>query len=194
MPARHPRRKKFIDANLQGRFWLLLIAIELLIVGGVLLYAYYGMQQALQESLYSIHTSSRQAQISGFFLMMGEVVVLTLLVNLLLLAVGHQLWVRRVRRLQQQLKGQLESLAQLNFCTSENISGVTDSDHELSVLLSRWSQRERSRFSSLTALIANIPDPLRLTQLQAIELQGRLEKALDEFLLNPNASKLRQQE
>lgn len=193
MPAHHPRRKKFIDPQLQGRHWLLLIAIELLIVGLVLLYTYQGMQQILEQSLYSIHTSYRQALISGFFLMMGKVALMTLLINLLLLAIGHQLWTLRVRSLQQQLKSQLNSLAQLNFCASENLSGMTGAHHELSVLLSHWSQRERSRFSALTALIAGIPDPLQLSHKQNQELQDRLEKALDEFLLfNPHGHKLKQ--
>lgn len=182
MPVTHPRRKKYIDPHLQGRHWVLLIALELLIISCALLYTYMGMQQTLEDSLYAIHNSYRQTVVNGFFMVIAKVASLTVLVNILLLALGHQLWVLRIRRLQRQFRQQLDSLAQLNFCSSENLPANADDQHELISLLSCWSQRERSRFSNLTAVINSIPDQPQLSQQQGLALQNRVEQAMRDFL------------
>ncbi len=177
-----PRKIKYIDPHLQGRHWLWLIALELLVIGAALMYLYTGLQQTLENSLYSVHTVNRQSLLSAFFIVLGKVALITVAVNLLLLALGHYLWVRRVRVLMQQFRHQLDNLSQLNFKTPQNQHAYNEDAHEFSYLLWRWSNRERHRFGNLISLINELPAPEALHPEQQLGIQNRLRRAVYEFL------------
>ena len=129
---------------------------------------------------------------AGFLLVLAKVALITFVSNLVLLAVGHHLWTSRVRKLQKSFRAQLDSLSQLNFSASENLTKEVEVQHELTSLLARWSRRERDRFAALTAEVHSIPDPLDLTYEQSRALQKRLERAVDAFLVSSNNMPLRQ--
>ncbi len=176
------RKITYIDPHLQGRHWLGLIALELLVIGGALVYLYIGLQQTLENSLYSVHSLNRQSLLSAFFVLLGRVALITVSANLLLLALGHYIWVRRVRALMQQFRHQLDQLSRLNFKTPQPAPRYAKDSHEFSYLLWRWSNRERHRFGNLIRLINQLPDPVALHPEQQLSLQNHLKRAVYEFL------------
>ncbi len=147
------RRKQFYnDQKLQGYLLAGLIAIELVLVIGLLVYLFAEFDSLIDDQLYRIHPADSDSW-PAFLALLARAVGGFLLVNALGLYLAHVIWGRYVRRTITVFSCGLDRLIRLDFSLAGSSSA---GQHRIIDLLQDWSSRERGRNREIASLVARL--------------------------------------
>lgn len=154
-PSRpHRRRRHYIDARLQGRLLVWLVAGELLLFAAALIAVGWGMDAAVEASLYRVHQSSDSLPV--LLRQLAWIVPIVLVVNLLAVAWAERRWRRRVTDILARLE---PMLARIGRGDLRPLPDAPDSgDHPVLAAARDWHDRERARFLAARRIIDDLPE------------------------------------
>lgn len=146
----HEQRKHFYnDARLQGYLITALIAIELLLVAGLLVYLYVEFNRLIDARFYRIHSGGEPSSWPEFIILLLQVTGGFLLANALALYFAHRVWDRYVKRTVDQFEAGLGGIIALDFAASAE---ANPRQHRIIDLLDAWRARERERNRAIERL------------------------------------------
>lgn len=158
--GRQPRRRRvYIDADLQGRLVVALVALETSLLAAACLYLYYAFGSIIDDNLYVIHAADAAPMLPRMALELAKVVAVCAVVNTVALVVAHRLWARHVRRVLASLRKRLERVRALDLRVDPAWADEREV-HRLIDLCDRWVDNERRRMVAVRIAAARLPRPL----------------------------------
>lgn len=154
--GRNQRRRKLIDARLQGILLVALVVLEVGLLAGATLYLFHQFSVIIDQNLFVIHRSAQRPLLPAFLKEMGTVVMIMSVLNTLALLVAHKLWVRHIQVVTQDFRDRLERIRALDFRAHDDRAGPR---HEVLERLEQWRQAEDRRYAELAGLLAQLPAP-----------------------------------
>ncbi|MCB1887117.1 MAG: hypothetical protein KDH20_05900 [Rhodocyclaceae bacterium] len=156
---RHRRRRVYVDADIQGRLILALVALEvtLLVVACAFLYARFGA--VIDQNLYVIHAANREPLLPALIWELARVVLICAAVNTVALVAAHRIWTRHVRHVLDGMRERLDRVATLDLRPDPQWREAPDR-HRLIDLTERWIEGERLRMVALRIATARLPASL----------------------------------
>lgn len=154
-PSRpHRRHRHYIDARLQGRLLAWLVAGELLLFAAALIAVGWGMDAAVEASLYRVHQSSDSLPV--LLRQLAWIVPIVLVVNLLAVAWAERRWRRRVTDIVARLEPLLARIGRGDLRPLPDAPDPTN--HPVLDAARDWHDRERARFLAARRIIDALPD------------------------------------
>lgn len=150
----HRRRRHYIDARLQGRLLAWLVTGELLLFGAALVAVWWGMDAAVEASLYRIHPRSDSLPV--LLRQLLWIVPIILVVNLLAVALIERHWRRRVAAIVARLEPLIARIGHGDLRPPP--VNTADTLHPVLEAAQAWRSRERDRFDALQRIIETLPE------------------------------------
>jgi len=150
------RRRKLVDRRLQGILLVGLVALELGMLGGAMLYLYGQFSATIDANLFTVHRTAQTPLLPTFLKQLGGVVVVMGVVNTLALLLANFLWVGYIKRVIGAFRARLERISRLDL-TQPVEAG--EAQHEVLQLLESWRCREVIRAAQIERLLAQLPHP-----------------------------------
>ncbi len=154
-PSRpHRRRRHYIDARLQGRLLVWLVVGELLLFAAALFGVGWGMDAAVEASLYRVHQTGDSLPL--LLRQLAWTVPIVLAVNLLAVAWAERRWRRRVTAILARLEPLLARIGRGDLRPLSDAPGPVD--HPVLAAARDWHDRERARFLAARRIIDVLPE------------------------------------
>ena len=155
---REQRKQYYNDTRLQGYLISALIAIELLLVAGLLVYLYLEFNRVIDARFYRIHSGGDPSSWPDFLTLLLQASCGFLLANALALYLAHLIWDRYVKRTVEQFADGLDRIIALDFTDRTEVDA---GQHRIIDLLDAWRAQERRRNRDIALLaqrLANVGD------------------------------------
>ncbi len=148
-----PRRRQFIDAQLQGRLLAALVLLEVTMLMSATLYLYLRFSAIIDANLFTIHRSSQTELLPEFLAQMGWVVLVMSLVNTLALLAAHTLWVGHIQRVVKAFRLRLEQIGRLDLRSFKKSGSI---EHKVIDSIESWRLQEQQRLQQIHLQIDQI--------------------------------------
>jgi len=138
-PQRHKRQMVYIDHRLQNRLIFLFVILEVTVVGAALAVIYHQFNTIIEANLYRIHHHGDDSVFAQQLAVVGNVLLATILINILALIVADRIWNHHVRGIISRFRAAVDRVRQLDFSHDEADYG----HHKLLDLTLTWRLYER---------------------------------------------------
>ncbi len=153
----HRRHRHYVDSRLQGRLLAWLVAGETLLFAAALIGVWWGMDAAVEASLYRVHQTTDSLPV--LLRQLAWIVPGVLAVNLLAVGWVERRWRRRVTTLVAGLEPLLARIGHGDLLPLPDAADASD-EHPVLAAARDWHARERARFLAARRIIEALPgDP-----------------------------------
>ena len=163
-----PRRKKYIDSNIQGRLIAGLLLLEVLLFTVAMWFVYQELQMAIDNSLYRVHkpqADSSSILIKALFTTIPWIVA----VNVLLIIAIDQLWGKYLAKIIEPLRSIVYRLKSLDLRAHRDVAA----EHVVLEHAQDWVHQERERCKAIRQFVQLMPE--EITQLNTDERHNTVE-------------------
>lgn len=153
-----PRRKKYIDTNIQGRLIAALLLLEVVLFTVAMWFVYQELQTAIDSSLYRVHKPAVDSA-PILFNALVTTVPWVILVNVLMLVGIDQLWGKHLGNIIKPLRKIITDLNTMDLRTHPDIGA----EHKVLDHARDWIVQERERCNKIRKLTQSLPDQINLS-------------------------------
>lgn len=153
-----PRRKKFVDTNIQGRLIAGLLLLEIIVFAAAMGFVYQQLQTAIDINLYRVHQPDAENR-AVLFNALVRTIPWIIGVNILMLIGIDRLWANYVTKIILSLRHIIERVAQFDLHSDSLVSPHHAVLHHAQL----WVEAEQERCGNLRRLVQSIPDTVEQT-------------------------------
>jgi hypothetical protein len=146
------RRQYFTDQKLQGYLLAALIAIEVMLVGVLLLVLYADVNAIIEQQIYRIHGIEDDSW-PQIFRLVAVSMSLFLVVNIVILYLAHSVWSRYIKATIIEFSSVLDQIIQHDFQTP--LSSVSVS-HQMMEMVRQWFKKEQRRNTEIDEMLEQL--------------------------------------
>ena len=140
------RKIVLIDWGVQGKLILLMVGLEVMLLILAMIYLYGRFDSIIAHDLYSIHRNNQAGVVTAFAWQTGQVAIVLVMVNALMLFAAHYAWSRQIDSVLQVFRGVMNKIGALQFI---DVAPAGKPVHELLKLQSLWYRNERNRIAAI---------------------------------------------